>query len=205
MKLLKKQCELNENDAIKVVFQDEVHFQVQTSITSMWAVKGSEPKVMSKPGKQNVAYSGYLIPDTGELIVTKPGWFNYETVIESFRDFLRVIPSEEGTTFCMVLDNAPWHQKAIRLIWKEARPEYQDIRDRMTYMSLPPYSPDLNPIEQVWRITRREMTHNRYYSNKAELEAALDAYYSQFREPNDKLASLCSFKCFQNEPAFMSA
>ena len=59
---------MNDDDDVKVVFQDEVHFQVQTSITSMWVVKGSEPKVMSKPGKQNVAYSGYLIPETGELV-----------------------------------------------------------------------------------------------------------------------------------------
>ena len=67
----------------------------------------------------------------------------------------------------------------------------------MTYLNLPPYSPDLNPIEQVWRITRREMTHNRYYPNKESLEAALDEYYSNFREPNPKLAALCSFKSFQ--------
>ena len=173
---------MNDDDDVKVVFQDEVHFQVQTSITSMWVVKGSEPKVMSKPGKQNVAYSGYLIPETGELIVTKPGWFNYETVIESLRDFLRVMPLEDGMKFCMVLDNAPWHQKAIRLIWKEEHPEYQDIRDKMTYISLPPYSPDLNPIEQVWRITRREMTHNRYYASKAELEETLDAHTTRSSE-----------------------
>ena len=189
---------MNEDDAVKVVFQDEVHFQVQTSITSMWAVKGSEPKVMSKPGKQNVAYSGYLIPETGELIVTKPGWFNYETVIESFRDFLNTMPLEDGKKFCMVLDNAPWHQKAIRLIWKEEQPEYQDIRDKMTYISLPPYSPDLNPIEQVWRITRKEVTHNRYFPNREVLESTLDEYYAGLREPNEKLASLCSFKCFHN-------
>ena len=154
---------------------------------------------MSKPGKQNVSYSGFLIPETGELIVDKPDWFNYETVIHSFRAFLAVATPEEGKKFCMVLDNAPWHQKAIRLIWKEELPEYQDIRDRMTYISLPPYSPDLNPIEQVWRITRKEMTHNRYYSSKAELESALDEYYAGLREPNQKLKSLCSFKCFRNE------
>lgn len=179
-----------------MVFQDEVHYQVQTSITSKWAPKGSEPKVMSKPGKQNVAYSGYLIPQTGELIVTKPGWFNFETVIQSFRDFLKKVSLDEDKKYLMVLDNAPWHKKAIRLIWKEELEEYQDIRDKMTYMSLPPYSPDLNPIEQVWRITRREVTHNRYYASKSELEAAIDSYYAEFQQPNHKLASLCSFKCF---------
>ncbi len=156
---------------------------------------------MSKPGKQNVAYSGYLIPKTGELIVTKPEWFNYETVIQSFREFIVAAPLQEGKKYCMVLDNAPWHKKAIRLIWKDALPEYQDIRDKMVYVSLPPYSPDLNPIEQVWRITRREMTHNRYYSSKEMLESALDDYYSAFNQPNDKLAELCTFKCFHRHAA----
>lgn len=190
---------MSKNHSFKVVFQDEVHFQVQTSITSRWAEKGSKPKVMSKPGKESIAYSGYLIPETGELIVTKPGWFNYETVIESFRSFLTVVPAEDGKMYCMVLDNAPWHKKAIRLIWEEELPKYQDIRDKMTYISMPPYSPDLNPIEQVWRITRREMTHNRYFPSRIDLEKKLDAYYSQYRKPNAKLASLCSFKCFRDE------
>ena len=181
------------------MFQDEAHFQVQTSITRQWAPKGSEPKVMSKPGKQNVSYSGFLIPETGELFVSKPEWFNYETAIQSFRDFIAAAPLQGGKKYCMVLDNAPWHQKAIRLIWKEQREEYQDIRDKMTYLSLPPYSPDLNPIEQVWRITRKEVTHNRYYPGRQELESELDAYYAELRVPNEKLSSLCGFKCFRKE------
>ncbi len=148
-----------------MVFQDEVHFQEQTTATSKWAVKGSAPKVMSKPGKENVAYSVFLIPKTGELFVTRPERFNYETVIQSFRDFLAAMTLPEGKKFCIVLDNASWHKKAIRLIWLENLPEYQDIRDKMTYETLPPYSPDLNPIEQVWRITRKEVTHNHYFKD----------------------------------------
>ena len=90
----------------------------------------------------------------------------------------------------MVLDNAPWHKKAIRLIWTEECAEYQDIRDAMTYITLAPYSPDLNPIEQVWMITRKEMAHNRYFSVWKVLESTLDAYYSNFRQPNQKLKSM---------------
>ena len=196
---------MNADTSLTVVFQDEVHYQVQTSVTTKWALKGSKPKVMSKPGKQSVAYSGYLIPDTGELIVNKPGWFNYETVIQSFRDFISAMPSKNDGKYCMVLDNAPWHKKAIRLIWTEKLPEYQDIRDKMTYLNLPPYSPDLNPIEQVWRITRREMTHNRYYPSKESLESALDEYYSKLRKPNVKLSALCSFKSFQEDSGAKAA
>ena len=60
----KKQSELREDSSFKAVFQDEVHFQGKTSITSIWAEKGAEPKQMSKPGKWSIAYSDYLIPET---------------------------------------------------------------------------------------------------------------------------------------------
>lgn len=194
---LKKQQNINSNPNIIPVFQDEVHFQVQTSITRTWAPKGSEPKVMSKPGKNNIAYSGFVIPYTGELYVTKPGRFNYESVIQSFRDFIKSNPPPQGKKYCMILDNAPWHKKAIRLIWKEALEEYADIRAAMNYLSLPPYSPDLNPIEQVWRKTRREITHNRYFSSLSILTDTLDEYFLGFANPNEPLKSLCSFNCFQ--------
>ena len=170
---------------------------MQTSITRQWALVGSEPKVMSKPGKENVSYSGYLIPETEELIVSKPTWFNYETVIQSLRDFIKQAPIEDGKKYCMVLDNAPWHRKAIRLIWTEQNEEYQDIREVMTYLSLAPYSPDLNPIEQVWRITRKDVTHNRYFSSKTILEATVDEYYARHRKPNQRFKNLCDFKCFR--------
>lgn len=58
------------------------------------------------------------------------------------------------------MDNAPWHKKAKRLI--ESEEKYADIRNIVTIISPPSYSPDLNPIEQVWRVTRREKTKNRY-------------------------------------------
>ena len=173
-----------------------MHFQAQTTVTRVWAEKGSAPKVMSKPGKDNVSYSGFVIPETGELVVTKPTWFNYETVIQSLRDFIRAKPCPDGKRYCIILDNAPWHKKAIRLIWKEEQQEYADIREALDYLSLPPYSPDLNPIEQVWRKTRREKTHNKYFDGLPKLVSVLDDYFASFIMPNDQLRTLCSFSCF---------
>ncbi len=94
----------------------------------------------------------------------------------------------------LVLDNAPWHKKAVRLIQTDALEEYQDIRDKLILSFLPPYSPDLNPIEQCWRITRREVTHNTYFPDELVLENVLDCYFARFRVPNPKFSSLCSFK-----------
>ena len=45
------------------------------------------------------------------------------------------------------MDNAPWHKKTMRLVSEESRSEYADIREKVEFVKLPPYSPDLNPIE----------------------------------------------------------
>ncbi len=156
-KSLKKLKEVSEDDSLVPVFQDEVHFKAPTTVTRKWAPKGSEPKVMSKPGNNSVSYSGFLIPGTGALYVNKPEWFNYETTIQSFRDFIKQNPLIAGKKYLMILDNAPWHKKAIRLIWKEELEEYQDIRESMTYINLtsvfPGSQPDRTSVEDH---TKRE-------------------------------------------------
>ena len=154
-----------------LVYQDEVHFQIQTTVTAGWYKKGSAPTVKSFPGRFKTSYSGFVIPETGELFTAKPEKFNYETTIDSIRSFLVAHPVPEGKRYALVMDNAPWHKKTMRLIEVEALPEYEDIRKCVAFIKLPPYSPDLNPIEQVWRITRRENTHNVFFSSLSLLES----------------------------------
>ena len=137
-----------------------MHFQIQTTVTRAWYKRGSAPTVKSFPGRLKVAYAGFVIPGTGELYALKPERFNYKTTIEDIRAFLKAKPVPEGKHYVLFLDNAPWHKKAFRLIQKELLDEYKDIREAAVLEMLPPYSPDLNPIEQVWRITRRENIHN---------------------------------------------
>lgn len=64
--------------------------------------------------------------------------------------------------------------------------------ERVEFLFLPPYSPELNPIERVWRITRRERTHNRYFSALDELITVLCSYLEGLRMPNKKLRVLCA-------------
>ena len=177
-----------------LVYQDEVHFQIQTTVTAGWFKKGSQPTVKSFPGRFKASYSGFVIPESGELFTCKPEIFNYETTIDSIRDFLETHPAPEGKKYALVMDNAPWHKKTIRLVETEKQPEYADIRESVTFIKLPPYSPDLNPIEQVWRITRRENTHNVFFATVSILEETVDSAFEPWAKPNDQLRSLCSFK-----------
>ena len=163
-------------------------------MTRAWHKRGSVPTVKSFPGRLKVAYSGFVMPGTGELLTSKPERFNYETTIESIRSFLKARPVPEGRRYVIFLDHAPWHKKAFRLIQKEKLKKYKDIRKAAVIEMLPPYSPDLNPIEQVWRITRRENTHNVFFPTLEKLEKTIDDAFSAWSKPNEQLKTLCSFK-----------
>ena len=65
---------------------------------------------------------------------------------------------------------------------------------RIAVTRSPEYSPDLNPIEQVWRITRKENTHNVFFSSKLELATTVDSAFDEWSKPNEQLRTLCSFK-----------
>jgi hypothetical protein len=98
---------LNSDESNVIVFQDEVHFSIQSTIARTWAAKGSKPRVKSYAGKKNASYSGFVTPSDGRLFVAKPLWFNWETTIESFRQFISQCDPGEGKRIVLILDNAP--------------------------------------------------------------------------------------------------
>ena len=57
---------------------------------------------------------------------------------------------------------------------------------------LPPYSPQLNPIERVWKLTRRLCLHNRYFAFLDSVVAAVETQFEEWTKPNDALRRLCA-------------
>lgn len=165
-------------------YQDEVHFYRSSTICRMWSKKGKQPQVKSAPTKEKIAFSGFINPKKGTLITNECDRFNFETIMQSVRSFLKHLKGKKK--LLVVLDNASWHKKAVRLM--SGDPDFA----RVKFLFLPPYSPELNPIERVWRITRRERTHNRFFAKLNDLKLVLTTYFDKFRGPNAKLKSLCS-------------
>lgn len=150
----------------------------------MWAKCGWQPQVESAPTQEKIAFSGFVNPKTGELFVNECEKFNYETIIESVKEFSEY--HQTNKKLLIILDNAPWHKKAVRLIHEN------DVPKEIEFLFLPPYSPEFNPIERVWRITRRERTHNHFFEKLQDLKTILFDYFNKFKTPNLKLRTLCS-------------
>jgi transposase len=57
---------------------------------------------------------------------------------------------------------------------------------------LPAYSPELNPIERVWKLTRRRCLHNRYFDHLQDVIGAVESEFATWTTRNDVLRRLCA-------------
>ena len=71
----------------------------------------------------------------------------------------------------VISDNAKYHHARLHKDWRELHAA--DFA--LDY--LPPYSPDLNPIERVWKLTRRQCLHNRYFAKLEEVISVVEAEF----------------------------
>lgn len=85
-----------------------------------------------------------------------------------------------------ISDNAGYHHSRLHKSWREDQvPEF-------ALDFLPPYSPELNPVERGWKPTRRLCLHNRYFGLLEGVIAAVEDQFSQWTHPNDTLRRLCA-------------
>lgn len=120
--------------------------------------------------------------DNGQLVHMEASIFN----ADSFRKFIEKMLRNAKTDkkIIMVLDNARFHHARIN---KEF---LKSVSDRIELLFLPPYSPDLNPIESFWKKTRRNVTHNRYFESLEEERICLTNFFKKFKKQNEELVKL---------------
>lgn len=168
--------------SVQLWCEDEVHFQRHSSLMRMWAPKGRQPRVLSPSVRHKVGFFGALNLKTGQLVTQEAPTFSAQT----FGDFIRyLLQSTKGKIF-LILDNARWHRS------KDLKDFFEANRQRLVFIFLPAYSPELNPIERVWRIARRKVTHNRYFLSIEDLRLALVSQFMKWQIPNSVLKVLCA-------------
>ena len=111
--------------------------------------------------------------------------FNGQTFWQFLKD-LNETSRVEGRRVVIISDNAKYHHARLHAAWRE------QMAPGFELDFLPHYSPELNPIERVWKLTRRLSLHNRYFGF---LDSVVDAVEDQFQQwscGNETLARLCA-------------
>jgi transposase len=106
-----------------------------------------------------------------------------EAFAAQLRHVGRVYPRERHPRVVLVIDNAPWHR---------GTPINEALRDNphLEFKRLPSYSPQLNPIERLWKKRRRRATHNRRFDTLTDLKASLRARLCYFQTMRHKVKSI---------------
>ena len=152
----------------------------------MWVPwEEEDPVVWHYPGRKTVGYYGAVrLRDGQGLFRRAPGMFDGATCW----DFLRQLESasrNDGRQVMVIIDNAKYHHAKLHAGWREEQ------QGRFVLDFLPPYSPELNPIERVWKRTRRNCLHNVYFPKLAMVRDTVEAQFAKWSEPNEELAHLC--------------
>jgi len=145
-----------------------------------------DPIQLLAPTRKSIALFGAVNIRRGRLLSQFENKFNAMT----FQSFLEKLLKHgaRNRRIVIILDNARYHHATL------LKPFLQKYRKRLRLQFLPPYSPELNPIERVWKLTRRLCTHNEYFPNLTALQEAVSERLSMWEKPNEVLRKLCCIK-----------
>lgn len=143
-----------------------------------------DPVVSHAPTRKGFGVFGAVRVDDGRLVTSLEEKFNAMT----FQSFLRKLLRHRRRShkILVILDNARWHHAKI------LRPWLEEHSKKISLDYLPPYSPDLNSIERVWKLTRKLCCHNRYFPTLEELIETVFNKFQSWDKPNDILRRLCA-------------
>jgi transposase len=138
---------LVENPAWEVFAADEVRLGQEADIRRAWLPCGSKAVVKVERRRDAQSYIGFLNQRDGSCELERLEWQNAEQVLAAL---IRLLARHQGKRICLVWDNAAWHKN--RLI--RAQLAKGGILEKVHLIAMPPYAPDHNPIEHVWKAAK---------------------------------------------------
>jgi transposase len=182
---IKKLLRLARRTDLDLWFEDECHFQQQGSRCTMWVPpEDHDPVILHAPTRKSIAVFGAVCAENGKLVTHHSKIFAADTFLEFLQRVVR--HKKRDQKMVLVLDNARYHHA------KAIQPWLKEHRKIVALDFLPPYSPELNPIERVWKMIRRLRIHNRCFAELNELMQTVSEQFTIWRKPNETLRRLCA-------------
>jgi transposase len=193
-RLLKKLPEIVDQEVasqaperpIRLMFQDEARFGRINDPRRCWAPKGCRPEVGMQIVREYTYAFGAASPHDGVLDTLVLPVVTAETMSIFLAEVARRHPEE---FILMFLDGAGWH-RANNLV----------IPENMKLETLPPYSPQLNPMEHIWDEVREKWFTNEVFESLDGVEDRLVEALAALENDQELVASTTGFDWIINCP-----
>jgi putative transposase len=137
------------------------------AIHQAWFERGKQWKIKTFGKHRGVKLVGCLDYETGGVYCEEHDLYNAEVFLSFLKNVLKRYP--EGKCV-MVLDNARIHHAKL------FRPFLEEQKERLQLMFLPPYSPNLNPIEGFWKWLKESVIYNVFYNTLSQIRENVHAF-----------------------------
>lgn len=155
-----------ENDP--VLFYDSSHPQYQSHADYGWIKKGEDVLLPNHGMRGHVNISGMVDVERGDVIVDFPEKVNAESTVRTLKKIESYYP--EAQTISVILDNAAAHRSAL------VKDYIENSRIKLVY--LPPYSPNLNLMERVWGLLRRQLLGNSFNETYSDFKKNIKYFFN---------------------------
>jgi transposase len=151
--IIKEEC--SKTDTV-VLAEDEVVITSQTRLQKVWLPQGKPAFVQDTATRKTTHFYGFLNVQNGECFVFETPQQTGEITVSVLKQIAVKYPNKRIVIFW---DNASWHKnEAVRNFLKESKIRFQ-------LYNFPPYSPELNPQEHVWKEMREKVLNNKLITN----------------------------------------
>ena len=144
------------DEDVVILVADEMILSTQTTFQKVWLPQGEFPKIDISNKRARRCIYGFLNMKTGQEHAFKTEKINSE---ETSKVLALIGSIYSNKKIVLVWDGAPWHKSdVIKDFLTKTQHSFQLFR-------FPPYAPDENPQEHVWKAGRSKVTHNQFIEN----------------------------------------
>ena len=163
----------------KIYFMDAMHPIHNSRPDYAWIEKGTERSIKTISARNRLNINGVYSPCDQETIVRSSRTINAQSTLILLREIRRKHPDLER--IIVIHDNA----RSNHSRWLRARlPKGIEMR------ALPAYSPNLNLIERLWKLFRKEVMSNRYHASYERFKHVSANFFRSLRGRKAQLATL---------------
>jgi transposase len=151
-----------------ICFIDGVHPTHNVQPAYGWIKKGVRKEIPANTGRARLNLAGSIDVTNYNILIQEDQTLNAESTIQFFQNIEKAYPDRKKIhVFC---DNAPYYRN------KKVK-KYLEL-SKIVLHFLPPYSPNLNPIERLWKWMKERVIYNTYYEHFEEFKDAIMGFFA---------------------------
>ena len=157
------------NSNVVLYFLDGSHPQHNSMPAYGWIKQGVDKELKSNTGRKRINLNGALNIEDHTVVVREEDTINAGATIRLLKDLEAKHPGAEK--IYAIADNARYYR---------ARDVQEYVaQSRIELVFLPPYAPNLNLIERLWKFFHKKMMYNQYYASYAEFRQAISLFFEK--------------------------